>query len=195
MSDEDFFALVDDNEDWREYEKKTTPVHTAARLKKNDPLRYEQCRRLLECGVELLVIAECMKVGVNTLYAIIDNELGGQDAWQKGMEGRMTRVFNLGVSRISQLLLTTKSLAEASMATGVIFDKLQMLKGAPGVIVEQRITVHSEKLESLNALAQEVKERLAKARVIEEAPLELTEGGQTILPLPAGQGQGLKHEA
>lgn len=169
MSNEDLFALVSADDDWRVLERKTSPEHTGQRLKANEPLRYEQCRRLLDKGVELLVIADCMEVGVNTLYAIIEADLGGQAEYNKTLADRFAKVANLGAARMIQLIPHEKSLVAVSMATGVAFDKMQAAKGAPGLVVEHRVTVHQEHIDKINAMVAEAQERLTQGRVVVEA--------------------------
>lgn len=163
VPDEELFQLVSDNISWHEMELKTTPVHTAQRLRANDPKLYEQCRRLLACGVEITVISESMNVGVHTLYAIINAELGGQEEYNKGLAERFTRVVNLGVARMQKLIPEEKSLAAVAMATGVCADKAASLKGAPGLVVEHRVTVHAEAIDDLNAAVVEAQNALRRA--------------------------------
>lgn len=172
MSDDDLFALIPEGNDWTQYEQKTTAPHTAQRLKKNDPFKYETLKRAIHAGAALKTLARTHKVGINTLYAIIDAELGGQDKYHQRLAGKFKMAMNLGVDTVIEMMPNAASLTEASIATGVMADKALALAGLPTAIVEVRHTVDNGEMEKFNAeLANLRAARAAREAVTIEADI------------------------
>jgi len=176
MPEGQLFELLPEGLDWQQMERDSTPAHTAQRLKSNDPLTYERCRRLLVQGVEITGVATAMEVGVNTLYAIIERECGGMDEYHKTLGDKFAKVAMLGASRMAVLMPQEKNLGVVAMATGIAYDKHLAAKGMPSLVVEHRHTGdHDEKIAQLNAMAAQVRERLAQGRVVEMPAIEIEE--------------------
>ncbi len=152
------------------------PKHTARRLKSREPVKYAILKRALEDGAAITTLARSHKVGVNTLYAIIEADLGGLDAYHQSLQGKFKKLINLGLDRAAELLPAEKNLVPVMMAVGVSADKLMALQGLPTSIVEVRHTVNTAEMDRFNEQLRELRARKVEGRVIEEPPA--IEGGQ-----------------
>lgn len=167
QSDDDLFALVPLDADWQDVERMTTPVHTARRLRTNEPMRYETLRRALECGAAITTLATSHKVGIHTLYAIIDAEFGGRDKYHAGLAGKFKAASNMGVDKVMELLPDEKDLMKVGIVTGIMADKALALSGSPQLVIEHRHT-SDDGVRKLTEMIEAARERIAQGRVVEE---------------------------
>ncbi len=171
MTDDQLFQLIPLGEDWSEYEDKTTPRHTAQRLKSNDPVKFETLRRALEAGSAITTLARSHKVGVNTLYAIIEAELGGREAYHASLAKKFKTAANMGVDKVMELMPSCGDLMQAGIVTGIMADKAMLLAGAPTLIVEHRHTDGPAAAQKLQEMIDEgfrlIEERKVQGRVVD----------------------------
>lgn len=166
VQEEDEFYLCGDDVGWQEMERRTDPVHTGKRLKKSDPRKYEQCLRLLGAGVEITVVSECMEVGIHTLYAIIEADMGGQQGYLDAVMPRLKKAQNLLASRLMTRIPEEKDLMKLGVVLGIVSDKIVQMSGAPQLRMEVSVRHdHSDLIEKLQA-AQALM-RQAEGQVIE----------------------------
>lgn len=169
--DDDVFELIPFGTDWAENEKKSTPKHTARRLKAADPQKYAILKAALEEGAAKTTLAKTHKVGINTLYAIIDAELGGAEAYNRSLAGKFRNAASLALDAAVERIPDEKSVAVLAMAAGIFYDKAQAASGAPGLVIEHRHTVQEESMARINAMLAEIgmdtPGRPAVGRVIE----------------------------
>lgn len=152
---EEEFYLCGDDVGWQEMERRTDPIHTGKRLKKIDPRKYAQCLRLLGAGVEITVVAECMEVGIHTLYAIIEADMGGQQGYLDAVLPRLKKAQNLLASRLMTLIPQEKDLMKTGVVLGIVSDKIAQMSGAPQLRVDVNVRHdHSGLIEKLAAAQQ-----------------------------------------
>lgn len=153
--DPEEFYLCGDDVGWKEMERRTDPIHTGKRLKKIDPRKYEQCLRLLGAGVEITVVEECMDVGHNTLYAMIDADMGGRQGYLDAVLPRLKKAQNLLASRLMTLIPQEKDLMKTGVVLGIVSDKIAQMSGAPQLRVDVNVRHdHSGLIEKLQAAQQ-----------------------------------------
>jgi len=167
-ADEDMFALVPVDADWAVVEAHTSPRHTSERMRANDPVKYDILKRALQGGATISGLAHSHKVGIHTLYAIIERDLGGLAQFNQQRAQGWRNVANLCVERAHELVPKAKSLTELGMLGGIAEDKAAMLSGTPGLVVRhEHVSVSAR--EEMEAVINSMKEeaRQAQGRVVE----------------------------
>ena len=148
--EEDVFELIPFDNDWTAYEAKSTPRHTASRLKRMDPAKYAILKAAMDEGASKTTLAKTHKVGTATLYAIIEAELGGLEAHNRKLAGKYRNAAGLALDRAMELIPEEKSVAVLAMASGIFYDKAAAASGAPGLVIEHRYTVQQESMNRIN---------------------------------------------
>jgi hypothetical protein len=150
-------------------------LHTAERLKVRDPEKYAAVLDGIRSTGNVTNTAKAYHVSVNTVYAIVNSEMGGMDKLREQLKGKMLMGVHLGVERCIELMPECKNPVQAAMVAGILADKHAMVAGAPGLIVEHRI-VQATEIENFKEMYARMMERPAAGRVVEEAPAMLPEG-------------------
>jgi hypothetical protein len=165
----DDFALIPLDAEWSTMEAQRGPKHTATRLKTNDPQRYDILTTALREGAAITTLARSHRVGVNTLYAIIDAELGGLDKYHADLAGKFRRAVWLGVDKVNELMPLEKDVMKAGVVTGIMADKLMTLSGLPTAIVRVEHAVNEE-------TAKKLEDMIAALRRPQAMEAEVVEG-------------------
>ena len=163
LSDEELFApfeLLADDANWQEMEKKTTPKHTAQRLKLHDPIKYETLRRTLAEFQGISKTARAHKVGVNTLYAIIEADLGGLNKYNTDLAKQFKRAAHMCVEKVIELAPDVKDFMQAGIVAGIMAQRSQELSGGPQLVIEHR-HVDSGGVQKLQAMLDEARAKMA----------------------------------
>ena len=168
QADQPELLTVPEADKWTAPEGGLAPAHTAARFKAGDPKKYQAVVDALRGGAAITTLAKVYKVSVNTLYAIIDSDLGGRAAYHAGLKDKMLTVMSLGVERITEMLPDCKDIAKVAVVTGIIGDKYAAFAGLPTATVEVRHTVDQSAIDEFTARLNAV--RQARGRVVEEPP-------------------------
>lgn len=150
------------------YEQPENPVHNARYLRERNPEKFKILLDAIQGGGAVTTLARVYKVSVNTIYAIIESELGGVDKWHAGLLGKLQKVANLGTERMIELLPECKDVQKAAIVTGIAIEKAALLAGLPTTIHEVRHTVDDAALTEFNNRLLTL--RQANATVVEEVP-------------------------
>lgn len=144
------------------------PAHTARRFKKNEPVKYATVLHALKNGAAVTTTARVHKISPNTVYAIIDAELGGRDNWHRSLVGKLEQVAYMGVERMTELLPECDDIKGAGIAVGIAVEKIALLRGLPTSIQEVRHTVDVDAMEEFNRRFQEMKQARGTVVAVEE---------------------------
>lgn len=157
------FELIADDEDLRRSEQLRGGRHTAGRIRHNDPKTYGILVEALRGAASITGLARAHRIGVNTLYAIIDAEWGSRDAYHKELASGFKTVANLCKDRLLELVPDCKSVAELSMAAGVATDKALALSGGPQLAVLPPAT--EDGTAKLGGMIEQMRSRLAERKI------------------------------
>lgn len=103
----------------------------------NDVARAEVVDRLLALGVGKAKIAQAVGASINTIIAYASNHPEKVEAAKKRLAPKLALMVDVLADRVIELLPAMKP-GEASMAFGILFDKLQLVEGRATSIVERR---------------------------------------------------------
>jgi len=143
------------------------PAHTARAFKKREPVKYATIVAALKNGAGITTLARCYRVSVNTIYAIIDSDLGGREKYHASLVGKLEQVAHLGVDRMIELMPDCDDIKAAAVTVGIAVEKVALLRGLPTMITEVRHTVDREAMDEFNRRFQAL--RSTTGAVVEEA--------------------------
>lgn len=158
--------MVPQSDKWEQPETALGPAHTGNYFRERDPIKYAAVLEALRGGAHVTTVAKVYKISVNTVYGMIDRELGGREKWNAGLLDKLRTVASLGAERLIDLLPDCKDIKSASIVVGIAAEKVAMLSGLPTSISEVRHTVDTSALEEFNQRLTEL--RAARGRVVEE---------------------------
>lgn len=143
-------------------------LHTAMRFKDRDPEKYQAVLEAVKKTGNILLTAKAFRVSRNTIYAIIQEEMGGMDQFRAHLQSKLLFAAHIGIEQTIEMLPNCKDPVKSSMVVGIVMDKHAMLSGAPGLVVEHRV-VHEEQVNNFKAELEAMRTRLLerKANAIE----------------------------
>ena len=147
-------------------EAQTSPKHVAKRIAQHEPAKLAIIIRRLQEGVPIKRVAEDQRVGRNTVYAIIEQHMGGMKAYRERLSGEFYKAAHMGVERVQELMGSCDNVTQAAIATGIMVEKAVLLSGQQVEAVDAS-PLDPKTREAWNDKWRQLQERRAKGRVVE----------------------------